>query len=102
MYPVGVYDGFDYLPAMFDSWVLDPCRVMFCAIYEDRVVGLDTVTLLDSGKTVMFQVPVFAACLVTWLALSVINRHCELGNNGKGWGLPKPLHFIMSNLSRKI
>jgi hypothetical protein len=50
-----VYNGHDYLPSMFEQWCVDPTRTMIGVEADGHLVGLETVTVLDGGRTVMLQ-----------------------------------------------
>ena len=53
-----VYEGHDYLPFVFDRWLVDPMRTMFCVqdgARASEAVALETLTLSDEGATAMFQ-----------------------------------------------
>eukprot|EP00049_Salpingoeca_infusionum_P008860 m.146858 g.146858 ORF g.146858 m.146858 type:complete len:380 (-) comp14154_c0_seq2:127-1266(-) len=52
-----VYAGHDYLPCFFDGWMQDGEHQMICAVDKATgiIMALDTVSLFDQGRTIMFQ-----------------------------------------------
>ncbi|KAG8431646.1 hypothetical protein GDO86_020630 [Hymenochirus boettgeri] len=52
---VGIYNGMDYLPAMYHRWLADPKRSMFVAKSEGKVVGFGSFLLVDNGVTALLQ-----------------------------------------------
>ncbi|XP_059195751.1 histidine N-acetyltransferase-like [Centropristis striata] len=49
------FEGLDYMAATFHRWLQEPERLVFIALIEDRVVGLESALLVDGGHTAVFQ-----------------------------------------------
>ncbi|XP_044139205.1 histidine N-acetyltransferase-like [Bufo gargarizans] len=47
----GLYNGLDYLPFRYHSWLKEPQRTMFVAKCEGKVVGFTSIVLVDDGTT---------------------------------------------------
>ena len=57
---IGVYvlsNGFksDYLPTVIQKWFTDKNRIMIVVEYDGKVVGFESMILLDEGKTVFLE-----------------------------------------------
>ncbi|XP_075061134.1 putative N-acetyltransferase 16 [Mixophyes fleayi] len=51
----GIYNGADYLPHRYHAWLKDPCRRMFLAKSEGKVVGFESFLLVDGGVTAVVE-----------------------------------------------
>lgn len=51
----GIYSGHDYLPCVFEKWLLDSTRAIFVAQVGRKVVGLRAVHIVDEGTTFISQ-----------------------------------------------
>ncbi|KAM3924068.1 putative N-acetyltransferase 16 [Leptodactylus fuscus] len=52
---VGIYNGTDYLPFKYHSWLKDPQRRMYLAKCEGKVVGFESFILVDDGTTAVAE-----------------------------------------------
>ncbi|KAJ8254830.1 hypothetical protein GJAV_G00197810 [Gymnothorax javanicus] len=50
-----IYDGYDYLPHRYHSWMTEPDRVVILAKKEGKLMALESGLLLDGGRTVLIE-----------------------------------------------
>ena len=51
----GIYDGYDYLPFVFHQWLNEPNRLVFVAQFEEKLVGLNSISIISGGTTCVGQ-----------------------------------------------
>ena len=51
----GVHDGYDYLPLVFHQWLEEPNRLVFVAQLEEKLVGLNSFSIISGGTTCVAQ-----------------------------------------------
>ncbi|KAJ8254829.1 hypothetical protein GJAV_G00197800 [Gymnothorax javanicus] len=50
-----IYDGYDYLPHRYHSWMTEPDRVVILAKKEGKLMALESGLVLDGGHTVLVE-----------------------------------------------
>ncbi|XP_072573183.1 probable N-acetyltransferase 16 [Paramormyrops kingsleyae] len=51
----GIYEGNDYLPHRYHSWMTEPHRVVILAKRDGKLVGLESGLIVDGGSTVVLE-----------------------------------------------
>ncbi|XP_072833452.1 putative N-acetyltransferase 16 isoform X2 [Pogona vitticeps] len=51
----GIYGGLDYLPSRYHSWIHEPNRTVVLAKKSGAVIGLQSVYIIDAGKTALVE-----------------------------------------------
>lgn len=51
----GIYSGHDYFLCVFHEWLQSSHRLIFVAEYQEKVVGLRAINIVDDGKTFISQ-----------------------------------------------
>uniref|UniRef100_A0A3B3QXM9 N-acetyltransferase domain-containing protein n=1 Tax=Paramormyrops kingsleyae TaxID=1676925 RepID=A0A3B3QXM9_9TELE len=51
----GIYEGNDYLPHRYHSWMTEPYRVVILAKRDGKLVGLASGLIVDGGSTVFLE-----------------------------------------------
>ncbi|KAJ0006487.1 hypothetical protein NQD34_013760 [Periophthalmus magnuspinnatus] len=50
-----IYGGLDYLPTRYTSWLQETNRIVILALKHGKVIGLESVCVIDEGETVLVE-----------------------------------------------
>ncbi|XP_053572085.1 probable N-acetyltransferase 16 [Bombina bombina] len=72
----GIYNGMDYLPFKYHSWLKDPLRKMFVAKSKGKMVAFESFLLVDGGVTAVLQGLRVAAWMRGQGVAGIIQNYC--------------------------